>query len=52
MPAYALTSRVDIDYEALPVIKELPGPGSVIAYKILELDLNMCPVVSLCLPRL
>ena len=37
---------IDIDYQALPAISQLPEEGSVIAYKMVELDITMCPVVG------
>ena len=39
-------ARIDIDYHALPPVSELPVEGSVIAYKMVELDASMCPVVG------
>ena len=38
-------AKIDIDYEALPPAREQLSEGSVIAYKLLELDASMCPVV-------
>ncbi len=38
-------AKIDIDYEALPPAREQLSEGSVIAYKMLELDASMCPVV-------